>query len=398
METPNGGSVGDLVISKTAVGGDGIFNFIVSGPNAYVSSQAITTVSGAGTVRISNVAAGAYTVTESEQTGWSQVSNNGQPVTVAVTAGGTATVGIVNRSDNAIGNLVINKSTAGGDGTFNFIVSGPSPSTQTITTLNGIGSVTIPRVGVGIYAITEVSQPGWVSASNGLTASVPGAGTASVTFFNRATVVVGTPPPSLTGVSPNVGAVGTVVSVTLTGTNFIPGATTVTIIPPLRVAPTILPAAQLDSGFKAQATASTTSLTVLLDLRDETPGVRSITVTTAGGTTGGVRFTLCDVCLSISPSSGVAGTNVGVTITGTNFVSTTSVQPAPGINVVPISVTPSTILNPLGNQVATLILDPGAQIGGHELSVTTNPPSSVTFFVTSAFAPTLTSVSPNCAA
>ncbi len=86
--------------------------------------------------------------------------------------------------------------------------------------------------------------------------------------------------PTLTGVAPNQGIQGTTVAVTLTGTNFVAGATTVTV-----------------SGGGVTVTnvtvGSATSLTAnfVLD-RDRHDGARTVTVTTAGGTSGGQTFTV----------------------------------------------------------------------------------------------------------
>ena len=86
------------------------------------------------------------------------------------------------------------------------------------------------------------------------------------------------PPPTLTSVSPNQGIRGTTVAVTLTGTNFVVGATTVAV-----------------GGGGVTVTnvvvGSTTSLTAsfVLDLA-AAAGPRTVTVTTAGGTSGGANL------------------------------------------------------------------------------------------------------------
>ena len=88
------------------------------------------------------------------------------------------------------------------------------------------------------------------------------------------------PPPTLTSVAPNQGTRGTTVAVTLTGTNFVAGATVVNV-----------------SGADVTATnvvvVSPTSLTasVVLDPAAAV-GARTVTVTTAGGTSGAQTFTI----------------------------------------------------------------------------------------------------------
>ena len=88
------------------------------------------------------------------------------------------------------------------------------------------------------------------------------------------------PAPTLTSVSPNQGIRGTTVAVTLTGTNFVVGATTVTV-------------AGGDVTVNTVVVGSSTSLTAnfVLDLAS-LGGARTVTVTTAGGTSGPQTFTI----------------------------------------------------------------------------------------------------------
>ena len=139
------------------------------------------------------------------------------------------------------------------------------------------------------------------------------AGTSGAQIF---TVTVPLPPgtPTLTSVSPNQGIRGTTVAVTLTGTNFVAGATTVTV-----------------GGSGATVTnvavSSATSLTANFVI-DPTAaeGLRTVTVTTAAGTSGPRIFTItppppgAPTLTSVTPNEGIQGTTVAVTLTGTNFV------------------------------------------------------------------------------
>ena len=86
--------------------------------------------------------------------------------------------------------------------------------------------------------------------------------------------------PTLTSLSPNQGTPGTTVPVTLTGTNFVVGGTTVTV----------------NSGGVTATNVivvSTTSLTadIVIELAPVL-GAHSVTVTTAGGTSGAQTFTV----------------------------------------------------------------------------------------------------------
>ena len=86
--------------------------------------------------------------------------------------------------------------------------------------------------------------------------------------------------PTLTSVSPNQGIQGATVAVTLTGTNFVVGATTVTVA---------------GGGVTVNnvVVGSSTSLTAnfVLDAAAAL-GARNVTVTTAGGTSGAQIFTV----------------------------------------------------------------------------------------------------------
>src|SRR5690606_4227438 len=85
---------------------------------------------------------------------------------------------------------------------------------------------------------------------------------------------------TLSGITPTVGTRGTTVSVTLAGTEFEAGGTTVEV-------------SGGDVAVSNVVVSSSTSLTADLTI-DETAGLggRSVTVTTAGGTSGPLSFTI----------------------------------------------------------------------------------------------------------
>jgi hypothetical protein len=125
------------------------------------------------------------------------------------------------------------------------------------------------------------------------------------------------PPPTVTGVSPNSGPMGGGTSVTVTGTNFVAGATVligqgngpvtgaiaatnVTVVSPTRITAT--------TGGGAKA------------------GTFSVYVTTSGGTSAQVNADLftyvgpTPTVTGVSPNSGPIGGGTNITITGTGFV------------------------------------------------------------------------------
>ncbi len=116
--------------------------------------------------------------------------------------------------------------------------------------------------------------------------------------------------PTLTSISPNSGVQGQGVAVTLTGTNFVAGATIGVSGAGITVSnTTVASATQITATFTIAANAAT--------------GAQNVTVTTSGGTSGAQPFTVNlapPTLTSISPNSGVQGQGVAVTLTGTNFI------------------------------------------------------------------------------
>jgi subtilase family serine protease len=150
----------------------------------------------------------------------------------------------------------------------------------------------------------------------------------------------GPPTPTLTSISPSSGAPGANVSVTLTGTNFIAGASI--IISGSGVTPSGL---TVVSGTKITATFSIDS--------GATPGGYTVSVTTTNGNSGSVTFTVLNLTptlTSISPSSGAPGASVPVTLTGTNFISGATLNiSGSGVSYSGLSVVSSTQIKATGN-------------------------------------------------
>ena len=116
------------------------------------------------------------------------------------------------------------------------------------------------------------------AAAGARTVTVTTAGGTSGGQTSRSATGAGAP--TLTSVSPNQGTQGTTVAVTLTGTNFVVGATTVNV-------------SGADVTVNTVVVGSTTSLTANFVIgAAAATGARSVTVTTAGGTSGGQTFTI----------------------------------------------------------------------------------------------------------
>ncbi len=267
------------------------------------------------------------------------------------------------------------------------------------------GAFTVTTSGVPAPAlIQEGSLPTGVTFTDngngtGTLAGTPAAGTAgSYALTFTATNVVGTsaaqafvltvtqPSPTLTSVAPNQGSQGSTVAVTLTGTDFVAGATTVAV-----------------GGSGVTVTdvvvSSLTALTATFVIDQSAPeGFRTVTVTTAGGTSGPRFFTVSlpapgvPTLTSITPNSGTQGTTVAVTLTGTDFVMDATTVAVSGGDV---TVTNVVVRSPM-SLTADLVLG-AAAVGPRSVTVTTTAGTSgpQDFTVVVPAPPTLTSIAPN---
>jgi hypothetical protein len=213
-----------------------------------------------------------------------------------------------------------------------------------------------------------------------------GGGNSNALSFN---IIGATPAPTLTSVSPNSGAKGQNVNITVTGSNFIPGDTQVQIS---------------GSGIDIANVSvnSTSSITATLVIASSaSTGTRSITVLTSGGTSGGQVFTVNEpsnpvpVLSNLNPSSALQGTSPNITITGTGFISGSQLSiSGSGVQLSNISINSST------NITASLTIASGAT-GVRQITVTNPVPgggtsNALNFTITELFinkAPTLNTIS-----
>jgi hypothetical protein len=156
----------------------------------------------------------------------------------------------------------------------------------------------ITNTAAGTVRNVSVTAPGGASNTVAFTVSVP-------------------PPPTLTSIAPNAAPRGTAstpnaVAVTLTGTNFF-GTPTVTVSGAgVTVSDIVQSPEQISATFTISNTAALTA--------------RNVTVTTGGGASNALTFTVQGSTLaSISPTSGLRGTTVAVTLTGNNLQGATAV-------------------------------------------------------------------------
>src|SRR5262249_32976059 len=142
--------------------------------------------------------------------------------------------------------------------------------------------------------------------ADNVTLTTSGGTTAAQTFTVNAP-----PAPTLTSISASSGVQGTAMNETLTGTNFVSGAT-------VAVSGTGVTVSNL-------AVVNSTTITATFTVAaNAAVGPDAVTVTTIGGTSGSRPFTVnapVPTLTSLSAISGVQGTAVNETLTGTNFVS-----------------------------------------------------------------------------
>jgi hypothetical protein len=186
-------------------------------------------------------------------------------------------------------------------------------------------------------------------------------------------------PPTVTAISPNSGSTAGGTSVTITGTNFVSGAT-VTI-----------------GGNAATGVTVANSTTIHAITPSNTAGTVSVIVTTAGGSSnafsGYTYNNPVPTLSSISPTSGNRLQTLNVTFTGTNFISgVSSVNVGTGITI------NSTVVNSSTQIVASITIGAAAATGNNSFSVTNGTPgggtSTTKTFTVSNPVPTLTGISP----
>ncbi|MGH9178836.1 MAG: DUF5979 domain-containing protein [Acidimicrobiales bacterium] len=176
-------NVGDLVITKTAVGGTGTFTFGVD-CDGTAFDQAVT-IEGTGSHTIAGIPTGtSCVVTERDNPLFSPVvvPNNG---TVTIAAGDN-TVAFTNTRNT--GSLVIEKTTTGGTGTFTFDVDCDGSAFDQSVTITGTGSTTISGIPTtDSCEVTERPDPLFTSSATPANGTVTiGASLVTVAFTNTA--------------------------------------------------------------------------------------------------------------------------------------------------------------------------------------------------------------------
>ncbi len=260
----------------------------------------------------------------------------------------------------------------------------------TLTGTNFVAGATIALSGAGItVSSTTVVSATQITATFTIAANAAtGAQNVTVTTSGGTSgaqsFTVNLAPPTLTSINPNSGVQGQSVPVTLTGTNFVGGATIALSGAGITVSnTTVVSATQITATFAIAANAAT--------------GAQNVTATTSGGTSGAQSFTANPApptpptLTSITPTSGVQGQSVPVTLTGTNFIAGATIA----LNGAGITVSNTTVVS--ATQItATFTIAGNAATGAQNVTVTTSGGTSgAQPFTVNLAPPTLTSISPN---
>lgn len=298
--------------------------------------------------------------------------------------------GASGQASAAVATVTITNAGAGQFGGLTVAVEyAPGAADWLIASLN---STTTPAV-LTLRADTRGLQPGTYQATIRIGApAAPAPVLVSVTL----TVVQGVPTPSLTAVSPNGAAVGSTLNVTLTGSGFVSGVTSVS----------------FGAGIAVNQVTVTggTSLTANITIDAEAAlGPRDVTVTNTGPGGGSATlpggFTVLPrnpipVATSIVPNAGRQGQSLDVVITGEGFVEgVTLVEMGSGITVAEVDVTSETSLT------ASIVISPSAALGARDVVVRNPAPGGGVMSMLGAFtvlppfpSPTIASVTPGTGA
>ena len=241
----------------------------------------------------------------------------------------------------------------------------PVPTITSLTPNAGPIASSLQIVGTGFTAATRVTFNGttatfFVVDAQNILATVPnGATTGNVVVSsgggpsNGVLFTVTFPVPTLTSLNPTSGPVGT--SVTLTGSGF-GGASGVTF------------------GGTAATTFNVTSATSMTAVVPAGASTGNVVVTTAGGTSNGVLFTVVSpapTIAALSPGNGPVGTVV--TLTGTNFAGTS------GVTLNGVAVTGFTVVN---STTITFTIPAGASSGNVVVTTPSGSTAGIAFTVT----------------
>jgi hypothetical protein len=235
--------------------------------------------------------------------------------------------------------------------------------------------------------IASSSRQNFYGLLGGLLGSNPvGLGVTVALANQEASQIPVIPPPSLSAIDPSSAAPGATQTVTLTGSNFLVGAS-------VNVRNTLVSVSNIN-------VLSDTKMTALFTIDPTASGSVDVSVTTDSGFSESLQFAIASTSsppniTSVSPATGIAGSpGINVTLTGSGFVpgpATSASQLTasdPAITITQVNVASATQLT------AVLNIGASASIGSATLTVTNPGGATATIPFTVFGLPTLTSITP----
>jgi hypothetical protein len=380
------GAAGAAAVTVTVAGQSGS----LAGGFTYRASPTVTSVSPANGPPAGGTA---VTITGTNFLSGATVTFGAAAATnVSVTSGTTITATTPSGSPGAVAITVTNSNGQSGSlaGGFTYLspptVTSVTPNTGpvaggTALTITGSNFASGATVTIGGAAATNVV----VTSSTTITATTPsgtaGAATVTVAVAGQSASLTGgftyQTTPTVTSVSPAAGPLTGGTAVTITGTNFLSGAT-------------------VTFGTTAATNVAVTSgTTITATTPSGSAGAVTVTVTNSNGQSAslasGFTYVPPPTVTSVSPSSGSTAGGTAVTVSGTNFASgaTVTIGGAPATNVVVTNATTITATTPAGSAgpVAITVTTPGPQSGTLQNGFTYVASTAITYVQSASATP-----------
>ena len=252
--------------------------------------------------------------------------------------------------------------------TINLTITGANLSGATAVNFTSNSGITV----TGIQSTSTQVTCSVAIASSAATGSRSITVTTAGGTSNSLTFTVNPPAPQITSLSPSSGSQGSTINLTITGAN-LSGATAVNFTSNSGITVT---------GIQSTSAQVTCSVAIA---SSAATGSRSVTVTTAGGASGALTFTItastAPQITFLSPTSGTQGTTVSMSITGTNLSGVTAVNftSNSGITVTGIQSTSAQV-------TCSVAIASSAATGSRSVTVTTagGTSNSLTFTIMAA--------------